>query len=141
METEMVSLKLDKDMIQAVISKQIQHAIVQQLGNPEEYMEALIKNALHQKVDYKGKVSIYSSDNKYDYLDITLKEQVRTAVDEAIQEWIKEHKTVLKQQLSKHMQKEKVRDQFLNSFIDGFEKCFSTSYRLYCDIKFETPKE
>ena len=64
-------------MIKDVVSKQIQQAIVRELGNTQEYMEALVGNALHQKISKDGTVSRYDSDNKYDYLDVLLRKNIQ----------------------------------------------------------------
>ena len=77
MSNELVSLNISEDMIQGIVSKQIQQAIVRELGNTDQYVEALVASALHQKVSSSGDVSRYSGDNRYDFLDILLKKKCR----------------------------------------------------------------
>lgn len=141
MENNLMTLNLSEDMIKGIVDKQIQQAIVKQLGNAEEYMEGLISSALHQKVDSSGKISQYSSYNKYDYLDIALKKNIRIAVDEAIKEWIKENQELLKKQLKKHMSKDETKNQFIDAFTNGLTNCFESSYRINCAVSFTNPKE
>lgn len=136
MENNIVSLKISEDMINGIVSKQIQQAIVKELGNAEEYMGALISAALHQKVSIDGKVSHYSSENKYDYLDIMLKEKIRETAKVALQEYIKENADKLKDALKKELEKTATKNELVKTFIEGASKAFGYSWRFNCDVKF-----
>lgn len=136
MENTMLSLKIGEDMVKEIVSKQIQQAIVKELGNAEEYMEALIRVALHQKVSEHGTVSNYSSENKYDYLDVLLKKKIQEAAREALQEYIKENTDKLKAALKKELEKTATKDELVKTFIDGASKAFEYSWRFGCDVKF-----
>lgn len=136
MENNIVSLKISEDMINGIVSKQIQQAIVKELGNAEEYMEALISAALHQKVSERGVVSNYSSENKYDYLDLLLKKKIQEAAKEALQEYIKENADKLKDSLKKELEKTATKNELVKMFIEGASKAFEYSWRFNCDVKF-----
>ena len=136
MENNIVSLKISEDMINRIVSKQIQQAIVKELGNAEEYMEALISVALHQKVSEHGVVSKYSSDNKYDYLDIMLKEKIQEAAKEALQEYIKENTDKLKDALKKELEKTATESELVKMFIESASKAFEYSWRFNCNVRF-----
>ena len=136
MENNIVSLKISEDMINGIVSKQIQQAIVKELGSTEEYMEALISAALHQKVSIDGKVSRYSSDNKYDYLDIMLKEKIQETAKVALQEYIKENADKLKDALKKELEKTATKNELVKMFIGGVSKAFEYSWRFDCNVKF-----
>lgn len=137
MNSELVSLNVSETMIKDIVSKQIQQAIVRELGNAEEYMSALVKNALHEKVSSTGKVSNYSSDNKYDYLDILLKNNIQEAAKKALQEYIEENSDLLKTALKKELEKEANRSALVGAFINGASKAFEYSWNFNCNVKFE----
>lgn len=136
MENNIVSLKISEDMINGIVSKQIQQAIVKELGNAEEYMEALISVALHQKVSEHGVVSKYNSENKYDYLDLLLKKKIQEAAKEALQEYIKENTDKLKDALKKELEKTSTKNELVKTFVEGASKAFEYSWRFNCDVKF-----
>ena len=135
MENNIVSLKISEDMINGIVSKQIQQAIVKELGSAEEYMEALISAALHQKVSIDGKVSRYSSDNKYDYLDIMLKEKIQETAKVALQEYIKENADKLKDALKKELEKTSTKNELVKTFVEGASKAFEYSWRFNCNVR------
>ncbi len=136
MENNIVSLKISEDMINGIVSKQIQQAIVKELGSAEEYMEALISAALHQKVSQSGEISRYNSENKYDYLDLLLKKKIQEAAKEALQEYIKENADKLKDALKKELEKTATKNELVKMFIEGASKAFEYSWRFDCNVKF-----
>jgi histone H3/H4 len=136
MENTMLSLKISEDMVKEIVSKQIQQAIVKELGNAEEYMEALISAALHQKVSQSGEISRYNSENKYDYLDLLLKKKIQEAAKEALQEYIKENTDKLKDALKKELEKTSTKNELVKTFVEGASKAFEYSWCFNCDVKF-----
>lgn len=136
MENNIVSLKISEGMINGIVSKQIQQAIVKELGSAEEYMEALISAALHQKVSISGEISRYNSENKYDYLDLLLKKKIQEAAKEALQEYIKENTDKLKDALKKELEKTSTKNELVKMFIEGASKAFEYSWRFNCDVRF-----
>lgn len=48
MESDMVSLKVDPVMVSSILEKQIQSAIVQQLGNQDDLIAQAVKVVLSQ---------------------------------------------------------------------------------------------
>jgi hypothetical protein len=136
MEENIVSLKIGEDMIKGIVSKQIQQAIVRELGNADEYMQALIGAALHQKVSVNGTVSSYSSENKFDYLDVLLKKQIQETAKEALQKYIKENSELLKTALKKELEKTATKNELVKTFIEGASKAFECNWRFGCDVKF-----
>ncbi len=140
MENNIVSLKISEDMINGIVSKQIQQAIVRELGNTEEYMEALISAALHQKVSSNGQVSKYSYDNKHDYLDILLKNKIQEAAKDALKEYIAENAELLKVALKNELEKTATKNELVKTFVDGATKAFACGWGFRCDVNFKSPE-
>lgn len=140
MENNIVSLKISEDMINGIVSKQIQQAIVRELGNTEEYMEALISAALHQKVSSNGQVSKYSYDNKHDYLDILLKNKIQEAAKDALKEYIAENAELLKVALKNELEKTATKNELVKTFVDGATKAFACEWGFRCDVNFKSPE-
>ena len=90
-DNSMVSLKVDEQMVSKILEKQIQAAIVAQLGNQDKLIEKAVGVALSEKVSDNGTVSKYSSDNKYDFLEVLATKSVREAATEALKEWLAEN--------------------------------------------------
>jgi hypothetical protein len=138
MENNMMSLNVNEEMIKSIVSQQMKQAIVRELGNTEEYMQALISLALHQKVSSSGNISTYESDNKYDYLDVLLKNHIQDAAKEALQEYIKENSDVLKQALKAELEKTATKNELVKMFVEGASKAFEYSWRFDCKVDFKS---
>jgi hypothetical protein len=141
MENTMLSLKISEDMVKEIVSKQIQQAIVKELGNAEEYMEALVNTALHQKVSSNGSVGNYSSDNKFDYLDLLLKKNVQEAASAAMKEYITENTDKLKAALRLELEKTATKDKLVETFVNGAVDAFACRWNFSCIVSFATPKD
>ena len=141
MDKDMVSLKINDDMIKGIVSKQMQQAIVKELGNAEEYMEALIATALHQQVTSNGDISNYARDNKYDYLDVLLKKEIQKAAKNALEEYIKENTELLKEAMKKELTKTASKNMLVNTFIEGATKAFKSSWGFNCNVDFDSREE
>jgi hypothetical protein len=135
MKNEMVNLTIDESMVKSVLEKQIQSAILANLGSEEELLRKMISLAFKQKVNREGKVGSYSSENKYDFLEALSGKAIRDASEEAMKEFLTEKKDVLKKKLVSEMSKQKnqkaIVDAFLKSALDNFD----CSWRFSCDVR------
>ena len=66
MSEKMMSFELNEDMVKPILEKQIQTAILANIGKPKELIGKIVSIALREKVSDNGKKSECSSSNKYD---------------------------------------------------------------------------
>lgn len=57
MSANMINLGINEDVVKPILEKQIQAAILANIGNPEELIQKVVSTALSQKVDSDGRVS------------------------------------------------------------------------------------
>lgn len=136
MGDNMINLGINEDMVKPILEKQIQAAIIANIGNPEELIGKVVSHALNQKVDKEGNTSRYSSDNKFDYLDILTTNYIRSAAKESLQEWLKENSKVVREMVKKEMNKPERQRTMVNAFADAVESSLKMNWRFNCDIKF-----
>lgn len=72
-----MNLEINEEVIQTIFKETLNQSIITAMGNKEDFMSALINNALNEKVDDRGEVSRYSSDNKYRFWIYMLKKSYR----------------------------------------------------------------
>lgn len=138
MSGNMINLGINEDMVKPILEKQIQAAIMANLGNVDELFEFAIKKALSVKVNSEGLVSNYSSDNKYDFLEALTAKAIRNAATEAIKEYVKENQEQLKIALKKEMEKKANQNKLVQAFVDSATNTFSYEWRF--DAKVELSK-
>ena len=134
---DLVNLKVDEDLIVDVINKQIQSAIVTQLGNKSEIVGQAVAYALSRKVDSSGRVSQYSSDNTHDYLDVMSSNAIQDAAKEALQSWLKESTKKIKSAVLKELKKPERQQSIAKSFADAVEDSLNCSWNMNCSIAFK----
>lgn len=141
MTESMVSLKVDPSMVTGVLEKQIQAAIVAQLGDQDKLIEKAVEMALSQKVNREGKVDSYSSYNKYDFLEILAGKSVREAATEALREWLKENSVKIKAAVVKEMETPGRQKSIATAYADAIEHSIKCKFNMNCDITFDKKEE
>lgn len=134
--SNMINLGISEDMVKPILEKQIQAAILANIGNPEELIRKTISVALHQKVSKSGTISQYSSDNNYDYLEILVGQTIRNAAEESLKEWLKENSQMVKALVVQEMNKPERQNSLVGAFAKSVEDSLRCSWRFNCDIKF-----
>lgn len=138
---EMVSLKIDQTMISSVLTKQIQAAIVAQLGDQDKLIAQAVKVALSKKVDRNGKVSDYSSDNRHDFLEILATNSIHGAAKEALQEWLQQNSEKIKEAVLEELKTPSRQRSIAVAYADAIEHSLTTSWNMNCNISFEKREE
>lgn len=141
MTDSMVSLEVDPSMVTGIIEKQIQAAIVAQLGNQDKLIERAVKLALSQKVNREGKLDSYSSYNKHDFLEILAGNSVRAAATEALREWLKENSIKIKKAVIEEMETPNRQRSIATAYADAIEDSIKCKFSMKCDIRFTENEE
>ena len=136
MDNNMINLEVDKDLIANIMTKQIQTAIAANMGNPEEFIQNVIGLALRQKVNSDGNVGRYSSDNKYDYIEVLARQNIKKIAQNLMEEWIEENADLLKDTLKKELSKKSSMNRLTKAYMTAFENSLSATWNFKADIKF-----
>jgi len=140
MGNEMMSLQINQDMVKPILEKQIQAAIMANIGDPEQLIGKVVTVALSQKVNKEGRVDSYSSYNTYDYLEILTGQAIREAAKDALKEWLADNQELLKVAVTKELNKPARLKSIVGAFADAAENSFNCDWRFNCDIKFTENK-
>lgn len=142
MEHEVVSLKVDPTLVTSVLQKQIQAAIVSQLGNEDELIGHAVKLALSAKVDYKGDPNCrYESDKKFDFLDVLATNSIQKAAKEALNEWLEINSKKIRAAVLTEMDSPERQKSIAKAYADAIESSLTTSWNMKCDIHFKEYSE
>jgi hypothetical protein len=133
---KMMSLEINESMVKPILEKQIQTAILANIGNPEELISKIVSLAMKQKVNSNGEISQYSSDNRFDYLEIITGNAIREAAQEALKQWLEENTQLVKAMVIQEMNKPERQKSLVAAFANAVEESLSCSWRFNCDIKF-----
>lgn len=135
--TNMINLGISEDMVKPILEKQIQAAILANIGNPEELIRKTIAVALNQKVNREGKISQYSSENNYNYLEILVGQTIRDAAKESLKEWLAINSQMVKALVIQEMNKPERQNSLVGAFATAVEDSLRCSWRFNCDVSFK----
>ena len=142
MENDMVSLKIDQTMVSSVLEKQIQSAIVQQLGNQDDLIAQAVKVALSQKVDRNGDANCrYESDRKFDFLEVLATKSIHEAAKVALNEWLAENSSKIREAVLKELDTPGRQRSIAVAYADAIENSLTTKWNMDCNIEFKERKE
>lgn len=133
-----VNIQISQDLIKPIIENKIKMAIIEAMGGNNELIAQTVDAIFKLKVDSSGNKSRYDSDNKFNFIDVVLKQGIETACKEAIKEYIQENKDNIKQEVRRQLQTKTGTSQFVSSFITGMLKASESEYRFKADFTFNS---
>lgn len=102
METGDVKIEVDKSLITSILQEKIRIALVEGIGGTGELAQNMIDTYMNEKCDKDGRISDYSSDNKYRRIDWLVKKIIEDAVKKAVSDWATSNEKMLAEQVAKY---------------------------------------
>jgi len=130
----MMNISLDEKLVTPIIEAKIRAAIVRELGDPTALMEQAIGLALHKKVGRDGKICQYSSDNKYDLLEVLTITAIQKAAKEAIEVWLEGAKDKMIKHILAEMVKPTRQKSVAKAMVDAMETSFASKWHFKIDV-------
>lgn len=134
-------MNVDQSVVTAVLEKQIQAAIVANLGAEKDLIAKAVTTALEKKVDENGNVSKYSSDNLYDYLEVVCGKAIRDTAKIAIKEWLEKNCEKIHKAVMAELNKPRRAQSIAKAFADSVAESVKCGWRVHTDIKFQQKHE
>ena len=136
-----VNLNVDKDYLQEAVKQTVLMGISESLNGKNEIVSQRVNSVLQTKVDRTGRVSSYSSDNKYTLLEFYVNEMLTDVVKEEIKNMIEEKRTECADIIRKELNKKANINKFVDSFIDSTSKSLNQSWKTTININYEKESE
>lgn len=114
-----VNLSISQDVVKPIIEAQVKSAIAQALGSSDKIITDVVNAVIELKVDESGKVNRDSYYNKYNYIDVKIKESIHKAINEAFDEWLGANKDKIKSAMIKQLDSTKSAKKLTQQFIKG----------------------
>ena len=135
MEQNMVNLGINKELITPIVEKEIKAAVVAALGGADSVIEKVVNNIMYQKVNSEGKVSSYSSDNKYTFIEHVLTNNIKGAIGEELKRQIGEKAEPLKKAIVKSLRNEKMADKLADALLTAFSQTVDSNWKSIINIE------
>jgi len=119
MENSNVSLTISKEIVTPIVDAKIKEAILLAMGGGDALISKAVTEIFTRKVSEKGTVSSYSSDNKFDWVDIVVTNQIKEAVKSQMELVLAESQEKIKKEIIKQLSSKKGIEQFASALLDA----------------------
>lgn len=136
-----VGLDLDKNLIEANITKAISAAITTALGDTQTLVNKAVEKILSSYVDRDGKRCERGSYRAMPYLQYVAENCVTAAVQEQMKKAIEDNKQAFEDELKKALSNPKNRKTISGRFVEAMLNAASNSWKMPVTVSFEVPKE
>ena len=134
MSDQNATLQLPKDLINAVISAEIQKSIAQALSDQRIFVSA-VSSVLNQRVDEHGRPCTYSS--AIPYVQFAVTKALQEAVKDVIGSEVSQYKELLKSMLATELGKKNspMLKHFVEAMAAGFVETTKNSYKINVSVE------
>lgn len=136
-----LDLKIDQEAITGVIKQMVNAGIVQALDEKNNIASSIVNQVLSMKVDDKGKVSSYSSYNKYTLLEYYVKQMIKDEAVNVIKEVMEEKREDIRGMIKREMSKKATIDSFYKAFLSGVVDSIDSTYRTTINVSVNKKEE
>lgn len=131
----MVNLGIDKGLIENVLEKKVQAAIIANIGDPGELIAKTVEAVLKRKVDYSGEISKYKSDNRFDLLELIATKKIQEMASEVIKEWAVEYSERIKQEIKLQLERPATTRKLVKNIVESCQESV-TRFNFSASIQF-----
>ena len=134
-----LSMNIPGEVVERAVRDKISAAIARELGNPATVIREAVGLALTQKVNRKGIVSPYTSDNKYTFLEVMATNMIQGAAREALKDYLETHRAALRASIEEAITKDK--SKLAQALVDAFAHGVDLPYRTTINIELNPLEE
>ena len=132
-----LDLNIDQDYLADAVKQTVIMGISESLNGKNEIVSQIVKMVLTTKVDKTGKISSYSSDNKYTLLEYYVQKMIKEVTAEEMQKIVDEHRDDITKAIRSELAKKVNYSKFVDAFIDNVSSAVSNSWCPRIEIKFD----
>lgn len=136
-----LDLNIDQDYLANAVQQSVMMGIAESLNGKNEIVSQIVKMVLSQKVDKSGKISSYSSDNKYTLLEFYVMKMLKDVTAEEMQKMVDEHREEISKAIRTELAKKVNYNKFVDAFIDNVSSAVSNSWCPRIEVSFDQSKD
>ena len=132
-----LDLNIDQNYLADAVKQTVIMGISESLNGKNEIVSQLVNAVLQTKVDSRGQISSFSSDNKYSLLESYVKKILVDLAKEEIQSLVDEKREEVRTLIRKELNKKGNLDKFVDVFIKNTTEALDSTWKTNIDIRFE----
>lgn len=129
---ENLNFPIPNTVLEPYIKQAVSTAIVTALGDGTELITKAVQAAINTKVDSSGKISNYSSDNRYILAEVVARNKIISIAKEVINEMAEQLRPQIENEVRKELQKST--KEMAKIIVDGVVNAASSRFSI--NVKF-----
>lgn len=135
-----IDLNVDNNYLNEAVKSIVMTGIAETLDK-DKIVNGLVKAVLETKVDKEGRISSYSSDNRYTLLEVYVNNIIREIVKEEMKKLVEEKRTKMQEIIRRELNKRATLDKFVDAFISNNLDNLDSNWKTKISIEYEKDKE
>lgn len=135
-----IDLNVDNNYLNEAVKSIVMTGIAETLDK-DKIVNGLVKAVLETKVDKEGRISSYSSDNRYTLLEVYVNNIIREIVKEEMKKLVEEKKTKMQEIIRRELNKRATLDKFVDAFISNNLDNLDSNWKTKISVEYEKDKE
>lgn len=136
-----LDLNIDQDYLANAVQQSVMMGIAESLNGKNEIVSQIVKMVLNQKVDKSGRISSYSSDNKYTLLEYYVMKMLKEVTAEEMQKMVDEHREDITKAIRGELAKKVNYNRFVDAFINNVSSAVSNSWCPRIEVSFQSKEQ
>lgn len=135
-----IDLNVDNNYLNEAVKSIVMTWIAETLDK-DKIVNGLVKAVLETKVDEEGRISSYSSDNRYTLLEVYVNNIIREIVKEEMKKLVEEKRTKMQEIIRRELNKRATLDKFVDAFISNNLDNLDSNWKTKISVEYEKDKE
>lgn len=135
-----IDLNVDNNYLNEAVKSIVMTGIAETLDK-DKIVNGLVKAVLETKVDKEGRISSYSSDNRYTLLEVYVNNIIREIVKEEMKKLVEEKRTKMQEIIRRELNKKATLDKFVDAFISNNLDNLDSNWKTKISVEYEKDKE
>lgn len=135
-----IDLNIDDNYLNEAVKSIVMTGIAETLDK-DKIVSGLVNTVLETKVDRDGRISSYSSDNRYTLLELYVNQMIREIVKEEMKKLIEEKRPKMQEIIRKELNKKATLDKFVDAFISDNLDNLDNDWRTKISVEYEKKED
>lgn len=136
-----LDLNIDQNYLAEAVQQSVMLGIAESLNGKNEIVSQIVNSVLNTKVNEKGCISNYPSDNKQSLLEYYVRNLITDVVKEEMQAMVEEKRPEITKMIRQELQKKVNYEKFVDAFLDNVSSAISNSWCPKINIEFAQQEE
>ena len=136
-----MSLQISQEFIDNLAKDLVQESLIETLNGKDDIVRQIVSQILSVKVDREGKVSNYSAENKFTYLQFLVNNMIKEEIISVAQEVLTERRVEIREHIKKEMSKKATIDKFYDAFFSNIVNNLDSRYDTKIEINIDKKRD